>query len=79
LRTVLCRDRHGFGGNDLLRGGGLDGLTGFEVSLPGGEFVSRLHFAARSGFPEIFQLNLDVEEQNDVENGQREHVNEQED
>jgi hypothetical protein len=24
-------------------------------------------------------LNLDVEEQNDVENGQREHVNEQED
>jgi hypothetical protein len=38
-----------------------------------------LYFAARSGFPEVFQLNADVEEQNDVENGQREHVDEQED
>jgi len=79
LRTFFGGDSYCFGGNDLLRGGRLAGLTGFKVGLPTGKFVSRLHLACRGDFLEILQLNADVEEQNAVENGQREHVDEQED
>jgi len=63
--------------------GGVDGDAGLEVCVPGAEFVvacAGVVFCGAGVYgTEVLELQADVEEEDAVEDGQGEHVDEQED